>query len=112
MVVVLGVSLGVNTMLGAQCAMLPELFGNRHRYIGVAVSREFSAVIAGGIAPLLGVWFLSMTDYSWWPLGVYTLVLGVITIITTFLTPETRGRNLSLIDDASLDRSKPTAAAA
>jgi MHS family metabolite:H+ symporter-like MFS transporter len=111
-VVVLGVSFGVNTMLGAQCAMLPELFGNRHRYIGVAVSREFSAVVAGGIAPLLGVWFLSMTDYSWWPLGVYTLVLGVITIVTTFLTPETRGRNLSVIDDVPLDRSEPTAAAA
>jgi MHS family metabolite:H+ symporter-like MFS transporter len=75
-VVVLGVSVGVNTMLGAQCALLPELFGNRHRYIGVAVSREFSAVVAGGIAPLLGVWFLSMTDYSWWPLGLYTFALG------------------------------------
>ena len=108
-VVVLGVSFGVNTMLGAQCAMLPELFGNRHRYIGVAVSREFSAVVAGGIAPLLGVWFLSMTDYSWWPLGVYTLVLGVITIVTTFLTPETRGRDLTVIDDVSLDRSEPKA---
>jgi MFS transporter, MHS family, metabolite:H+ symporter len=111
-VVVLGVGFGVNTMLGAQCAMLPELFGNRHRYIGVAVSREFSAVIAGGIAPLLGVWFLSMTDYSWWPLGLYTLVLGVITIVTTFLTPETRGRDLNVIDDVSLDRSEPKAAAA
>ncbi len=111
-VVVLGVSFGVNTMLGAQCAMLPELFGNRHRYIGVAVSGEFSAVVAGGIAPLLGVWFLSMTDYSWWPLGVYTLVLGVITIVTTFLTPETRGRDLTVIDDVSLDRSKPKVAAA
>ena len=92
--------------------MLPELFGNRHRYIGVAVSREFSAVIAGGIAPLLGVWFLSMTDYSWWPLGLYTLVLGVITIVTTFLTPETRGRDLNVIDDVGLDRSEPKAAAA
>ena len=101
-VVVLGVSLGVNTMLGAQCAMLPELFGNRHRYIGVAVSREFSAVIAGGMAPLLGVWFLSMTDYSWWPLGLYTFVLGVITLFTTFITPETRGRNLTLIADVPL----------
>ena len=111
-VVVLGVSFGVNTMLGAQCAMLPELFGNRHRYIGVAVSREFSAVVAGGIAPLLGVWFLSITDYSWWPLGVYTLVLGVITIVTTFLTPETRGRDLTVIDDVSLDRSKPKVGAA
>jgi MHS family metabolite:H+ symporter-like MFS transporter len=103
LVVVLGVSVGVNTMLGAQCALLPELFGNRHRYIGVAVSREFSAVIAGGLAPLLGVWFLSLTDYAWWPLGVYTLVLAVITIATTFVTPETRGRDLNEIADAPLD---------
>lgn len=112
LVVVLGVSLGVNTMLGAQCAMLPELFGNRHRYIGVAISREFSAVVAGGIAPLLGVWFLTLTDYSWWPLGIYTLGLAVITIATTFVTPETRGRDLNLIDDVSLDRSGTTSATA
>lgn len=108
LVVVLGVSVGVNTMLGAQCALLPEMFGNRHRYIGVAVSREFSAVIAGGIAPLLGVWFLSMTDYSWWPLGLYTFILGCITLGTTFITPETRGRNLTLIADAPI-RSKVAA---
>jgi MHS family metabolite:H+ symporter-like MFS transporter len=112
LVVVLGVSLGVNTMLGAQCAMLPELFGNRHRYIGVAISREFSAVVAGGVAPLLGVWFLTLTDYSWWPLGIYTLVLATITIATTFITPETRGRDLNLVDDASLVRSGTTSATA
>ena len=111
LVVVLGVSVGVNTMLGAQCALLPELFGNRHRYIGVAVSREFSAVIAGGVAPLLGVWFLSLTNYAWWPLGVYTLVLAVITIITTFVTPETRGRDLNQIADAPLDRTPRKVAA-
>jgi MHS family metabolite:H+ symporter-like MFS transporter len=111
-VVVLGVSIGVNTMLGAQCSMLPELFGNRHRYIGVAVSREFSAVIAGGIAPLLGVWFLSLTDYSWWPLGIYTLALAIITIAATFVTPETRGRDLNVIADVPLDRSHPTPAVA
>jgi MHS family metabolite:H+ symporter-like MFS transporter len=110
-VVVLGVSVGVNTMLGAQCSMLPELFGNRHRYIGVAVSREFSAVVAGGIAPLVGVWLLSLTDYAWWPLGVYTLVLAVITIATTFVTPETQGRELNLIDDAPLE-SEPRRATA
>jgi MHS family metabolite:H+ symporter-like MFS transporter len=110
-VVVLGVSIGVNTMLGAQCSLLPELFGNRHRYIGVAVSREFSAVIAGGIAPLLGVWFLGLTGYSWWPLGVYTLVLSVITIGATFVTPETRGRDLNLIDDAPLEGEPRRAAA-
>jgi MHS family metabolite:H+ symporter-like MFS transporter len=110
-VVVLGVSIGVNTMLGAQCSMLPELFGNRHRYIGVAVSREFSAVIAGGIAPLLGVWFLSLTDYSWWPLAIYTLALAVITVVATFITPETRGRDLNGIGDVPLVHPHPVSAA-
>jgi MHS family metabolite:H+ symporter-like MFS transporter len=89
--------------------MLPELFGNRHRYIGVAVSREFSAVVAGGIAPLVGVWLLSLTDYAWWPLGLYTLVLALITIATTFVTPETRGRDLSVIDDVALESKAPAA---
>jgi MFS family permease len=32
---------------------LAELFGARHRYTGVAVGREFSAIVAGGVAPLL-----------------------------------------------------------
>jgi MFS transporter, MHS family, metabolite:H+ symporter len=59
-------------------------------------------VIAGGIAPLLGVWFLSMTDYSWWPLGLYTFALGTITVFTTFITPETRARDLTQIHDAPL----------
>ena len=36
-VIAVGIGFGVNTMLGPQCAMLPELFGNKHRYLGVAV---------------------------------------------------------------------------
>jgi MHS family metabolite:H+ symporter-like MFS transporter len=35
-----GIGFGVNVMLGPQCAMLPEMFGNRHRYLGVAMARE------------------------------------------------------------------------
>lgn len=45
-----GIGIGVQAMLGPQCALLPELFGNTHRYTGVAMSREISAVLAGGIA--------------------------------------------------------------
>lgn len=55
-IVSLSLALGVGAwgMFGAQGAFLPELFGARHRYIGVALAREVSAVIAGGIAPLVG----------------------------------------------------------
>jgi MHS family metabolite:H+ symporter-like MFS transporter len=87
-------------MLGPQCAMLPEMFGNKHRYLGVAVSREFSAVIAGGLAGVLGAALIKWFDGSWVPLAVYTFVLAGITFATTFITAETRGRDLIRVDDA------------
>jgi MHS family metabolite:H+ symporter-like MFS transporter len=80
--------------------MLPELFGNRHRYLGVAVSREFSAVIAGGLAGVLGAYLIKAFDGSWLPLGIYTFVLAAITLATTFVTPETVRRDLTRINDA------------
>jgi MHS family metabolite:H+ symporter-like MFS transporter len=45
------------------------------------------------------------------PLGVYTFVLAAITLATTFVTPETRGRDLIRIDDA-LDEVKAGGVAA
>jgi MFS transporter, MHS family, metabolite:H+ symporter len=99
-VLALTYTISVNVMLGAQCALLPELFGNRHRYIGVAVSREFSAVLAGGIAPFIGALLLGTFMNSWVPLAAYVLLLGAITLWATFTTPETRGRDLNLINDA------------
>ena len=97
----IAIGFGVNTMLGAQCALLPELFGNRHRYLGVAVSREFSAVIAGGLAGVLGAILIKEFDGSWVPLAVYAFILAVITLATTFITPETRQRELTELADAA-----------
>ncbi|MFZ4842213.1 MULTISPECIES: MFS transporter [Mycetocola] len=102
-VLALTYTLSINVMLGAQCATLPELFGNRHRYVGVAVSREFSAVLAGGIAPLIGASLLTATTGSWIPLAGYVLLLGALTLWATFVTPETRGRDLTLHGDALSD---------
>jgi len=113
-VIAVAIGFGVNTMLGAQCALLPELFGNRHRYIGVAVSREFSAVLAGGIAPVFGAYLIGAFSGSWVPIAIYVFVLAAITFGTTFIVPETRSRDLTLLGDASLDtdedvRTRPTA---
>ena len=61
--VVMSIALGVGVwgMFGTQGAFLPELFGARHRYIGVAMAREVSAVIAGGMAPLMGSGIIAWT---------------------------------------------------
>lgn len=104
-IVVIGcaIGLGVNVMLGAQCAALPELFGNSSRYLGVAMAREISAILAGGIAPFIGAGLLLAFSNSWVPLAIYMSVLALITFATTFVTPETRARNLSLLHDAYRD---------
>ncbi len=99
-VITLGIGVGVNGMLGSQCALLAELFGARHRYTGVAIGREFSAIIAGGVAPMIGAALLLAFSNSWWPLAAYVVVLSLITFGTTFLTPETRGRDLADLADA------------
>jgi MHS family metabolite:H+ symporter-like MFS transporter len=95
-----GIALGVQSMLGPQCALLPELFGSTHRFTGVAMSREISAVFAGGLAPIIGIALLGITGYSWIVLAVYSLVLAAISFVTTFFTPETVGRDLNLVTDA------------
>lgn len=99
-VIALGVGIAVNTMLGPQCAMLPELFGNRHRYLGVAMAREISAVLAGGLAGVLGAYLLAVSDGDWLLPGIYMATLALITTASTFLVPETRGRDLLRLDDA------------
>jgi MHS family metabolite:H+ symporter-like MFS transporter len=94
-------------MFATQGALLPELFGARHRYIGVATGREVSAVIAGGIAPLIGAALIAWVTRSygdatlaWIPLAAYVVLLSLITVVTTFLMPEPRGRDLGDLRDA------------
>lgn len=99
-VIAIGIGVAVNTMLGPQCAMLPELFGNRHRYLGVAMAREISAVLAGGLAGVLGAALLNWTDFNWVVMAIYMATLAAITTGATFLVPETRARDLLRIEDA------------
>ncbi|WEQ55934.1 MFS transporter [Komagataeibacter nataicola] len=106
-VIGLSVALGVTTwgMFGTQAAMLPEMFGARHRYMAVSMSREVSAVIGGGLTPLVGSciirWVATFSPHaahpgqmSWLPISVYVMFLAGITIGTTFIIPECRDRDL------------------
>ena len=99
-VMAVGIAIGVQSMLGPQCPLLPELFGSQYRFTGVAMSREISAVLAGGLAPLLGALMLAATNHSWLVLAIYSLVLALISFVTTFFTPETVGRDLVSTEDA------------
>ncbi|WP_243772187.1 MFS transporter [Burkholderia anthina] len=95
-----GLALGSNSMLGAQCSHFAELFGNRYRYSGVALSREIGAVLSGGLAPILGVYLIGLAGGAYWVMGAYTAVLSALTLVGVALSTETRGRDLTDLRDA------------
>ncbi|HXP97984.1 MAG TPA: MFS transporter [Telmatospirillum sp.] len=111
----LALGIGVWGMFGTQGAYLPELFGAQHRYIGVSTGREVSAVIAGGVAPMIGsaiiAWVATNNGggagaglSAWIPIAGYLSVLTLITIITTFFAPETKDRDLDDPRDAAFTK--------
>lgn len=99
LVIVLGFIFAAYGTVGSQAAAFAELSGSRYRYAGVALGREFSAVLGGGIAPLLsGV--LVQLFAGWIGVVVYMTAIMLVTLVTAVRMPETRGRDLRLEADA------------
>jgi MFS family permease len=99
LVIVLGFIFAAYGTVGSQAAAFAELSGSRYRYAGVALGREFSAVLGGGIAPLLsGV--LVQLFAGWIGVVVYMTGIMLVTLVAAIRMPETRGRDLRLEADA------------
>jgi MFS family permease len=99
LVIVLGFVFAAYGTVGSQAAAFAELAGSRYRYAAVALAREFSAMLGGGIAPLLsGV--LVQWLAGWVGVVIYMTAIMLITLVTAIRMPETRGRDLKLVADA------------
>jgi MFS family permease len=99
LVIVIGFVFAAYGTVGSQAAAFAELAGSRYRYAAVALAREFSAVLGGGIAPLVsGV--LVQLFAGWIGVVVYMMAIMLITLVTAIRMPETRGRDLALAADA------------
>lgn len=86
----LGIGLGIASMLGAQGAFFSELFSSKVRFSGLAFGREVSAALSGGLAPLAAVALANWAGSSW-PVAVLAIALSTVTFIAVFVAPETRG---------------------
>ncbi len=85
----------VGIAFGVQGVLLAELFTTESRYSGAAVSREVAAVIFGGFAPFVAVALSTAAGGDPWPVAVYVVVLGAITLVAGWKAPETAGTALS-----------------
>ena len=86
--IVLALAVGHAAMYGPQAAFLPELFGTRIRYSGIAFSRELASVFAGALSPFIATALLAWAG-SYWPVAVYLAAMALITVVAVYLTPET-----------------------
>jgi len=65
----------------------------------VALAREFSAMLGGGIAPLLSGVLVALLA-GWVGVVIYMTAIMLVTLVTAIRMPETRGRDLKLTADA------------
>jgi MHS family alpha-ketoglutarate permease-like MFS transporter len=83
----------LGAFVGIMPAYFAELFPTAVRASGIGVPYSFTVAIFGGTAPYLATW-LAGNDLEW-VFALYAITLVTIGLITTLLSPETRGRDLT-----------------
>jgi MFS family permease len=106
-VMILGFMLAAQGATGVQMSYFPEMFGNRYRYAGVTLGREFSSIIGGGVAPLICAALLAAFAQSWVPVAIYMTITMIVSFLVTRTVPETVNRDLNTPDDAQWGDARP-----
>ncbi|MTH46087.1 MFS transporter [Intestinirhabdus alba] len=79
---------------------MAEIFGSRNRFTRMAISKEAGGLVAVGFGPLLAGIFCNMTG-SWTPILAMIVIYSLIGLLSAFLMPEVRDRDLSIQEDAA-----------
>ncbi|MGP5196754.1 MFS transporter [Arthrobacter rhombi] len=86
-------TIGLGLSYGPQSALYAEMFPARVRYSGVSIGYALGAILGGAFAPLIAALLLEKTGHSW-SIGIYVVVISIISLIAVSLVKETRGVDL------------------
>ncbi|MGI8311765.1 hypothetical protein [Saccharopolyspora hattusasensis] len=67
--------------------MFISIFAARYRFSGISLAREFSAPVAGGLAPLIASALLAAGGGNSWWVAAYVALLGTISVVCLLLLP-------------------------
>jgi MFS family permease len=84
----------IMTLYGPQAALIAESFAPRLRYSGAGLGYQLASIIAGGPSPFIAT-ALFATYHSSYPIALYILACGVISIIATALLTDYTGKDIS-----------------
>ncbi|MEU4228618.1 MFS transporter [Nonomuraea sp. NPDC026600] len=96
---IFGLNIGVLSLFSLESVTMAELFGSRTRFTQLALAKEIGGILATAIGPIVAATLTAVTG-SWWPIAAMLVVYSLITLLSTILAPETRGRDLVLLEDA------------
>jgi len=90
-------------IVGGMSAFFVELFPTSARYTGFSVGYQVASVLAGAVAPLIGVALLNRYG-STVPVSIYAALMTVPGLVTLVMAAETRGRDLASYATPALRR--------
>ncbi|MEV7085366.1 MFS transporter [Streptomyces sp. NPDC093085] len=96
---VVGLNVGVLGLFSLESVTMAELFGSRTRFTQLALAKEIGGILATAIGPVVAATLTAVTG-SWWPIAAMLVVYSLITLVSAYLAPETRGRDLVRMEDA------------
>ena len=96
---VIALNIGVLGLFSLESVTMAELFGSRTRFTQLALAKEIGGILATAIGPLLAATLTAVTG-SWWPIAAMMVVYSLITLVSAWIAPETRGRDLVRLEDA------------
>ena len=87
---------------GPMSAILPELFPTETRYTGSGIAYNVSSILGAALTPFIATWLMGNYDVSY--VGYYLAAASAITLIFLALSPETKYRSLSNLQQDEIQR--------
>jgi MFS family permease len=88
-------TIGLGLSYGPMSAMYAEMFPANVRYSGISIGYAFGAILGGAFAATIAEFLLQTTKWTG-SIGIYIMVLCVISAIGVLLAKETKGRPLGV----------------
>jgi MFS family permease len=88
-------TIGLGLSYGPMSAMYAEMFPANVRYSGISIGYAFGAILGGAFAATIAESLLQATKWTG-SIGIYIMVLCVISAVGVLLAKETKGRPLGV----------------
>ena len=88
-------TIGLGLSYGPMSAMYAEMFPANVRYSGISIGYAFGAILGGAFAATIAEFLLQTTKWAG-SIGIYIMLLCVVSAIGVLLAKETKGRPLGV----------------